>query len=153
MNKNEKKRDAVAAVIWASVSSMCLGVALTIRGVSPLFVHKLVSGELPTSDIVGVQSLVMMVGVVFMGIGILLKRCVVAAAWMGFLLAMLLAGGGIGAAFLVGASFTDIFLFAVCIATCLANLVAIGAINSGNVEEAASPPRRVLQPTTEASSQ
>lgn len=139
MAKPEPKHDAVTAVIWASVSSLCLGVGLTLRGLSPLFVHRIVTGELPSAEILSVQSTLIAVGGVFIGISLLLKRCVAPAAWAGFLLAMLLAGGGIGAAFLVGASVTDIFLFVLCVIACGANMLAIGALSAA-AQAAQNPP-------------
>ena len=95
---------------WVELACLALGTALVIWGVAPALVHRMITGNAPTVQILGVGSASLAVGAMYLGLHLLIRQGARYAIWLALGLAalMLLADLGLWIAF--GARYVSSFV-------------------------------------------
>ena len=61
-------------ILFAHMACLCLGVGMLLWGIAPALVERLVTGRVPHADRLLPDSLVLMLGVAFVGMHVLVRR-------------------------------------------------------------------------------
>ncbi len=132
------------SLLFAQVSCLCLGVGMLIWGLAPAIVQRLVTGHAPDWDVFFVDSVVLLLGVAFVGLQALVARAVRWAVWTAFAISAMLAAAGLALTTIVGMRLTSSFLVLLSGWNAFACWLAIGALARKATEQIL---RREVRPT------
>ena len=113
-------------VLYAQVANVCLGVGLLFWGIAPAIVSRLVTGDAPHWSELTANSVIMVLGMVWLSLFVLMRRDVLWAYWCSFILATLLCGASVAVVTMADSYVSSSFLMLLAATTCFSNWLALG---------------------------
>ena len=135
---NEKRVGAI--VRSAQWSTLAMGIGLLAWGLTPLIVQRITSHDPPQLDALAVNSITLLVGATFLGLGLLIRRAVHWALWTSASLSLLLVACALVLSILSGARSLPLFPLVLASCTTLTCWLALAMRNP------ASAPMRQPEP-------
>lgn len=127
------------SIVYAQACCLCLGFALLVWAVAPMVVERMVTGDPPRWQTIASNGVVIWLGVTYLVLNQMVRRRIRWAAWIAFLLALLICSLSVAMALFGDTQGVASFLIVLSACTSVANWFAITVLTRGMETGALAP--------------
>ncbi|MCA9244763.1 MAG: hypothetical protein KDA32_12445 [Phycisphaerales bacterium] len=116
------------AILFAHITSLCMGLGMLVWGVAPAFVSSQLTGAPIEMRMLLMNSLLFLLAMTFIGLALLIKQRVSWAAWASFTLSTTLVFVGVMAVIISKMHLSNASVIVFAVGNSTANWLAVGAL-------------------------